>query len=429
MATLKDILDRQIDSNELFSTVLELLSLESVIENGIDGSNDQETAIYVDLAQPIVKKELSLVPAVMVRLEAGALVLGIYSNQTQTQSEIDLLFGKFSIWADTHTLEPSSPGDSPSCLCELEGHLSLNQDWEIDVSGALSLRKTDYSFKNGQIQVTVRDVKPGGLPSSIPAAATPFFDQKPFLSIDADLTVNKSFGIPALPDWKIRPGDGTSSPLLSATFVFSKEPGLFIANPVFRLEPPAKLLKPMKLKDNRWIEAFDSSGKSRPAKIVVTGGSVALSTSAGFGLFGSPTLDIEPVQIGSSGIVVSCQGLRACLTDSDALPVGIPAGSRGFAIDSVEVFLPDSVKGSFAPKEIVGENLFFGGGGFTGKLSAEWLMDKPIKLAGIECKLKSLMFDFKQNSLIESELICELTLPFFERPVNLDVSLSGDGSL
>lgn len=428
MPTLKDILEYyQIDSNELFATVLEFLSTDSVIENGIDGSNDQETTVYVELAQPVVKKDIYLVPAVIARMEAGALLLGLY--QKQTQSEIDLLFGKFSIWIDTHTLEPSTPGDSPSCLCEWEGHLSLNQDWEIEISGNLILKKTDYSFKQGQVLISIQDVKAGGLPASIPAAATSFFDQNPFLSIEADLTVNKSFDIPALPDWKIRPGDGTNSPLLSATFVFSKEPGLFVANPVFRVEPPTKYLKPMKLKDDRWVEALDSSGKSRPAKIVVTGGSLALSTNGGFGLFGSPAIEIEPVQIGSTGIVVACQGLRACLTDSDPLPTGIPAGSRGFAIDSVEVSLPEPVKGSFAPQEIMGEQLFFGGGGFTGKLSAEWAMEKPIKLAGIDCKLKSLMFDIKQNSLVESELICELNLPFFDQPANLDVSFSGDGSL
>jgi hypothetical protein len=428
MTTLKDVLEHyQIDSNALFTTVLEFLSTDSVIEKGIDGSNDQETAIYVDVPQPALKKDLSLVPAVTARIEAGALNLGFYKSQTK--SEIDLLLGKFSIWVDTHTLQPSSPGDSPFCLCEWEGHLTINQDWEIDIHGTLTLKKKDFSFKQGQILITIQDLKPGGLPSSIPAVAASFFDQKPFLSIEADLTVNKSFDIAALPDWKIRPGDGTNSPLLSATFIFSKEPGLFVANPVFRVEPPAKFLKPMMKKDDRWVEALDSSGKSRPAKIVVTGGSVALSASGGFGLFGSPTLDIEPVQIGSSGIVVNCQGLRACLTDADPLPTGIPAGSRGFAIDSVEVFLPDSVKGTFAPQEIKGEELFFGSSGFTGKLSAEWSGGKPIHLAGIECTLKSLMFAFKQNSLVESELKCELILPFFDQPANLDVSFSGDGSL
>jgi len=428
MATLQDILTQyQLDNSLLFAAVLDALSLNSPVETGLDASDDDETMVYVELQQSGVHKDLILVPAVMLRIEAGALELGF--RKSQTESEIDLLFGKFSIWVDTHALQPSSPGDSPSCLCEWEGHLSLNQDWDVKISGALILKKTDYSFKQGQILISVQDVKPGGLPASIPIAAAPFFDQNPFLSIEADLTVNKSFDVPALPDWKIRPGDGTNSPVLSATFVLSKEPGIFVANPVFRVEPPAKFLKPMMLKDDRWVEALDSSGKSRPATIVVTGGSVALSTSGGFGLFGSPAIDIEPVQIGSSGIVVTCQGLRACLTDSDPLPAGIPAGSRGFAIDSVEVFLPESVKGSFAPEEILGEQLFFGGGGFTGKLSAEWAMEKPINLAGIDCKLKSLMFDFKQNSLVESELICELVLPFFDQPANLDVSFSGDGSL
>src|SRR3954451_15157311 len=427
MSTLNDLLAQyQIDGSALFAVVLEVLSLNAPVERGIDASDDDETLVYLGVPQPGVHKDLSLVPAVVARIGAGALELGF--RKTQTQQEVDLLFGKFSIWIDTRSLDSSAASNSPSCLCEWEGHLTLDQDWRIAITGQLTVEQQQFSLQQGQILITVTDVQPGGLPTSVPLAVAMFFGPDVFLSVQAGLTITKSLEIAALPGWSIRPGDGTNAPLLTATFIVSKEPGLLLDNPVFRVEPPARYLKPMRQEDGRWVEALDANGESRPAKIRVDGGTAALSTS-GFALFGSPTLDIEPVQIGSSGVVVVCQGLRACLSDADPLPVGIPAGTRGFAADSVQVFLPESVKGSFVPQEITGEDLFIGGGGFTGKLSAAWSAGKSIQLAGIECTLRSLMFEFKQNSLVGSELVCELVLPFFDRPVNLDVSFSGDGSL
>jgi len=80
---------------------------------------------------------------------------------------------------------------------------------------------------------------------------------------------------------------------------------------------------------------------------------------------------LPPVQLGKSGVVIEMKGLRLCMSDHSPLPTGVPAGSRGFAIDSIDVYLPDSIKGSFAPNELQAEELFVGSGGFTGKLSAE----------------------------------------------------------
>ena len=199
--------------------------------------------------------------------------------------------------------------------------------------------------------------------------------------------------------------------------------------PIFLQCPSTDLLAPVVKQGDKWEPDLDSEGKVKKVTLVFSGVSLQVDSSGKVDLTTDVKVDLQPVQIGKSGVIVEMKGLSLCMSDQAQLPAGLPIGSRGFAIDSVNVHLPESIQGSFAPDEIKAEGLFIGSGGFTGKLSAEWSAGKPLQLGGIECTLKSLMFDFKQNSLVESELICELTLPFFERPVNLDVSFSGDGSL
>src|SRR6202035_2432869 len=191
----------------------------------------------------------------------------------------------------------------------------------------------------------------------------------------------------------------------------------------------ASWLTPVVKNGAKWDADLNSDGTVKKVSLVFSGIDIETDSNGKIEITSDLKVDLQPVRIGNSGIVVAMKGLQLCMSDQAQLPVGVPSGSRGFAMDSVDVYLPDSLQGTFAPNEIVGEGLFFGTGGFTGKLSAAWPSGKPIQLGGFECTLNSLLFDFKQNSLVESELSCELTLPFFDQPVNLDISLSGDGTL
>jgi hypothetical protein len=199
--------------------------------------------------------------------------------------------------------------------------------------------------------------------------------------------------------------------------------------PIFVECLKADWLTPVVRNGHKWEPDINVDGSLKKASLVFSGLDIEADSDGRIEIKTDLKVGLQPVQLGKSGVVVEIKGMRPCLSDQAELPAGVPIGSRGFAIDAVDVYLPESVQGSFAPNEIKGEGLFIGSGGFTGKLSAEWTEGKPLQLAGIECTLKSLMFDFKQNSLVESELICELVLPFFDQPANLDVSFSGDGSL
>lgn len=188
-------------------------------------------------------------------------------------------------------------------------------------------------------------------------------------------------------------------------------------------------LTPVVKVDEKWEPDVNPDGTIKKASLVFSGLDVEASSDGKIEIVADLRADLQPVRIGKSGIVVEMKGLRPCLSDQAQLPAGVPAGSRGFSIESVDVYLPDTIQG-IPFDEIEGKGLFIGSGGFTGKLSLKSSsQNKAIHLGGIECNLISLEFDIKQNSFVHSELKCQLSLPYFDQPVILDVAFSGDGSL
>jgi hypothetical protein len=199
--------------------------------------------------------------------------------------------------------------------------------------------------------------------------------------------------------------------------------------PLFLQCPNSDLLTPVVKNADKWEPDVDSDGAVKKVALVFSGISLEIDFKGSFDATADVKVDLQPVRIGKSGVVVAMKGLRSCLSDQAELPAGVPAGSRGFSIETVEVYLPDSIQG-IPFDEIEGDGLFIGSGGFTGKLSLKSSsQNKTIHLGGIECNLISLEFDIKQNSFVRSELKCQLTLPYFDQPVILDVAFSGDGSL
>lgn len=197
--------------------------------------------------------------------------------------------------------------------------------------------------------------------------------------------------------------------------------------PIFVRCIDSGLLTPVTRVDDAWQPDRDGDGNIKSFGLVFSGLSLTFDSTGAFDATTEISVDAPPTRIGNSGVVVEMKGLKPCLSDAAVLPAGVPAGSRGFAIDSVEVYLPDSLKGTFAPGEIMGEGLFLGTGGFTGKLSALWPAGKPIEFGGSTCTLKSLLLDFKQNSLVDSKLECAMTLPFFDAPVDVEIAIGMDG--
>src|SRR6202035_1852747 len=134
----------------------------------------------------------------------------------------------------------------------------------------------------------------------------------------------------------------------------------------------ASWLTPVVKNGAKWDADLNSDGTVKKVSLVFSGIDIETDSNGKIEITSDLKVDLQPVRIGNSGVVVAMKGLQLCMSDQAQLPVGVPSGSRGFAMDSVDVYLPDSLQGTFAPNEIVGEGLFFGTGGVTGKLSAAW---------------------------------------------------------
>jgi hypothetical protein len=202
---------------------------------------------------------------------------------------------------------------------------------------------------------------------------------------------------------------------------------VLVSAPLFVRFPPGGALTPVVKQDHEWVADLETDGSPKGIVLAFTGIDLELGSDGKLDVTSNLKLDLQPVQIGGSGVVVEMKGLGLALSDGAMLPPGVPVGSRGCTIDSLIVHLPPSVQGAFVPGEISASDLFLGTGGFTGKLWASWASGKPIAFAGLQCTLKSLMLEFRQNSLVASRLECELVLPFFDKALQVEIGLSDDG--
>lgn len=244
--------------------------------------------------------------------------------------------------------------------------------------------------------------------------------------VSGPLTVS----LPGLGGFSVSVGEGDGFELdLALILSLTGSKGLLLEAPIHVRCLTSDLLVPVVQVGDQWLDDLDNNGVRKPFGLVFDGVDLSFDSNGGFQAATDLKIDVPPARIGDTGLVIGMRGLYPCLSDNSVLPQGIPAGSRGFAMDGLDVWLPESLQGSFAPGEIVASDLFVGTGGFTGKLSGAWTSGKPIAFAGLECTLKSLLFEFVQNALVASKLECEMVLPFFDQPVDVEIALSASGDI
>lgn len=178
------------------------------------------------------------------------------------------------------------------------------------------------------------------------------------------------------------------------------------------------------------IKTGDEWALADPPDFVLSlqGASIEIDGTGALSVTNVPTIVPGPVQIGSSGVIVDIESVQILSGNEATPPVGVDQGAKGVYISDADVYLPKLLQG-LAPSDLHAEGLLIGTGGLSGKITSTWGASgsKPITIGGITCALESVELEFKQNSLTDSALKCTLTVPFFDQPLELDVSLSGDG--
>lgn len=215
-------------------------------------------------------------------------------------------------------------------------------------------------------------------------------------------------------------------------FTFTLLPDFSLAFPdlsaTLRIRTP--LLKRVKLQGGAWVADNATNGDPKPLEIELSGVGVAVTAEGDVSFTAQPALALSPFEIGSSGIVVETKGLQLYLDATAAPPTGADPGFKGVAIQQANLHLTGGLGGAHAPDTVSLTDLLIGSTGFSGHIEAHWAgANRQCQLFGLDCELDSLAFDFKQNVPVGGAIKAKLTLPFFERPVEVEIGYTADGGL
>jgi hypothetical protein len=137
------------------------------------------------------------------------------------------------------------------------------------------------------------------------------------------------------------------------------------------------------------------------------------------------SIDLPPVMIGTTGVIIEARGLQIYL-DANNPPPGKPAGWRGVHIGTAQLHLPGDLGATVGTLALT--DAYIGNGGFSGTVSDTWTQPLSAKLFGAQVSLSSAALTFVQNTLTRSEIAGSIMLPFFEKPVDVMIAVNLDGS-
>ena len=239
---------------------------------------------------------------------------------------------------------------------------------------------------------------------------------------------SKKLELPGFEGLSVNLGNGDELEIEIALIVDLSGVRLMLLNLPLSISVSPNLLRQMTKTPEGWVEA------DLPELVFgLDGSTIQIDGAGSVSVFDLPTLLPGPVQIGQTGVILEMKGVLLLTGMEASVPSGIPLGAKGIYILDADIHLPEMLQG-LAPSDLEAEGLFIGNGGLTGRITSSWTSSggtgsRPIGIGGIQCSVESLSFEFKQSSLVSSELKCELTVPFFDQPLGLDVSFSGNGDL
>lgn len=174
--------------------------------------------------------------------------------------------------------------------------------------------------------------------------------------------------------------------------------------------------------------SFEVDDSAPHVEIKISG--TVIVGSEGFRIDGLNQFTLAPCMIGNSGVVIEASNVVLDLdrdsSIAEAQTAGLPASWTGVFIQEAAIHLPAALS-SILPDELRFENCFIGSGGFSGRVEAAWDPPATGNLAGMELGLRSFGLEFRQNSLVRSEITGQVTLPFFDAPLDVEIGLNLDG--
>jgi hypothetical protein len=139
---------------------------------------------------------------------------------------------------------------------------------------------------------------------------------------------------------------------------------------------------------------------------------------------------LTPSKIGNTGITLAAAGVKLDLSRTTTLPEVLAAGYdesfRGVYIAAAQLTFPASLSG-ILPNLAV-KDFIIGSGGVSGKIQTTF-SGAPKDLLGVPFALDSIAITLKRNVLVEFRVSGKLTVPFFQKPLGVDLTIDDHGTI
>jgi len=196
-----------------------------------------------------------------------------------------------------------------------------------------------------------------------------------------------------------------------------------------RLRFPRNVLKPVTRDgtDGPWA---DDPGREF-AELEINAG-VIIDQDFNVDFDGDNAFVLEPCMIADSGLVIEGE-VALDLSESRALPestaLGLGPEWRGIVFKNLTVHLPEAVTEAVPITSLSFENFHIGSGGVTGTIALD-NANPPGEgaLGGFPFVPTGLTVELRQNCLVRAELEGELTLSFFDAPLDVTAGFDLDGN-
>jgi hypothetical protein len=153
--------------------------------------------------------------------------------------------------------------------------------------------------------------------------------------------------------------------------------------------------------------------------ILLGGVTVGFGTERGFELTFAGSPSVPRCMIGDTGIILSVGSIRWLTPASENLPAETPDDFTGLFLDDAQIELTGLSLPANTTLDL--DYGFFGSGGITAKIDLQNIGLQG-SLGGFTFDLEELDLTFVQSALTESRIGGQITVPFFDEP--LDVALS-----
>lgn len=186
-------------------------------------------------------------------------------------------------------------------------------------------------------------------------------------------------------------------------------------------------------------EFKEISGDSRAS--IYTSGSVSLDKDFDITVEGFDSMNLTPCKLKDLPIAFIFEDLKLDLSKKSAIPeieeVGFDTDFQGVFIGKLGIYFGGDL--NFLP-DLEAENFALGTGGISGKIVASFDLeydagakkfngDAAGSLFGAEIGLRKFEIEIRANEILSSEITGQMLLPFFEKPIEMELSFDLKGNI